>query len=160
MKLLKILTILFSSILILTSCNQDSGCIECRTVLEHNDPFENFNFVDEGKPWFVDCSSPYDSLYFYHLVPYEEFTSKFGELQEEDFTNEYIDNDSRLYYDIRFIWPNGHIDRFTTYTDGGMSNASYTYIGDINFVEVIRYLFIHGESYNYPEDLSKHYISD
>ncbi len=60
-KIFSLVFILFGAIS--CSSNDVTCCEPYDEYFEHNDPFEDFNFVDEGEPWFVSLLSSNDNLF-------------------------------------------------------------------------------------------------
>ena len=160
---------IFSLVFILFGCiscssNDVTCCEPYDEYFEHNDPFEDFNFVDEGEPWFVSLLSSNDNLFAGTNITYETFVKEFGELKEEDFiiSNElpsfgYLTNGF-----IAFLYPNIDDSLLFTLCDNKLlllsgNEQHYEYNGEIDFNEVSDYIYNYGEHYHYYEDFKKYF---
>lgn len=156
---------LLSLSLLFTSCTESKECIPCYKPYPHNEPFKDMEFVDEGKPWFVDLRHSLDSLYYYHLVSYDDFMNKFPGFSNENFKPLEVSEETYPSFDalLVFINPDSSEETYTLDLNGEIyyltSEGSYILEDvDFNSIDIINYLYINGTSYVYEEDLFDHFI--
>lgn len=161
-----IFLLLSSSILV--GCNNSNKneepplCDNCVEILPHNNPFEDFTFTNDGKPWLVGSFSTTSEIYRLNYITYEDFTTNFFDLTKDDFVlvNERLNLSNELYTSsLIFIYPDINESIIAIIKENkliiptGEDNAFYIYENKENNLSNIKeYISINGSSFNYEED--------